>query len=66
MSDRGIHVPCDHCGMTRIRVDDGHVYVCGSCMGHGSMLETPDDQHEPQLDIRNIDLRTPDEVADAS
>ena len=67
MSDPVIHVPCDHCGTTGVRVDeDGRDRVCGSCMGHGYLSETPNNTHEPQLDIRHADLRTPDEVANAS
>jgi len=67
MSSRVIHVQCDHCSTTGVRVDeDGRDCVCGSCMGHGYLSETPDDTHAPQPDIRHADLRTPDEVAAAS
>ena len=55
-----LRVACPHCNATGERVDeDGRVCVCGSCMGHCYLMETPDDTHEPQPDIRNADIRLP-------
>ena len=55
-----LRVACPHCNATGERVDeDGRICVCGSCMGHCYLMETLDDTHEPQPDIRNADIRLP-------
>ena len=60
-----LRVACPHCNATGERVDeDGIVRVCGSCMGHCYLMETPD-SHEPQPDVRNADLRLPNAPPEA-
>lgn len=60
MTDRVIRTACPHCEATGERVDEhGRVCVCGTCMGHCYLMETPDTSHLPQPDIRNADIRLP-------